>query len=383
MAAHYVRHILEEFRCNRLTSVLAAEALAVSRRRVYDLLSDYLRAFAKGRQEEWVPRSSGGAHKGQWPAEVEELLSRRLSSKPPSSYAFAASESDRLCGFKLDRSQVRRWAIEHDLGHGRKIKRRAEVRRWQRQQVGELWQMDSTPHVWFPNNSSHFPMINMLDDCSRLYVASKIYERETLLAYLDFLPEAFLEYGFPLAIYVDFHSMFFSQQEDSLTELGRALHFYGVTFRYAPTPQAKGKIERAHQYWQARLPALFVAEHIDSLDHANQEIEQLRGHRNQKELHREIQMTPQAAWDQALKENRSALRKARKDAWWPFVWSHRRSIRVGDDGRVSVGNQRIRIEVPPRTRVVFCEHPTGHQSFIAEQPNPEKRPIILFSNLPK
>jgi hypothetical protein len=52
-------------------------------------------------------------------------------------------------------------------------------------------------------------MINMLDDCSRVFTGSKIYERELLLSYLDFLPAAFIECGLPLEIYVDFHSLFF------------------------------------------------------------------------------------------------------------------------------------------------------------------------------
>ena len=34
-------------------------------------------------------------------------------------------------------------------------------------------------------------MLNMLDDCSRLFTGSKLYERELLLAYFDFLPAAF------------------------------------------------------------------------------------------------------------------------------------------------------------------------------------------------
>ena len=37
------------------------------------------------------------------------------------------------------------------------------------------------------------------------------------------------------------HSFFLSSVPDALTRLGTALHFYDITFRYAPTPQAKGR----------------------------------------------------------------------------------------------------------------------------------------------
>ena len=66
------------------------------------------------------------------------------------------------------------------------------VRRWQCANIGELWQLDASPHRWFPHSKQLFPMLNLLDDCSRLFTGSKIYERELLLAYFDFLPAAFL-----------------------------------------------------------------------------------------------------------------------------------------------------------------------------------------------
>ncbi len=146
-------------------------------------------------------------------------------------------------------------------------------------------------------------MINMLDDCSRVFTGSKIYERELLLAYLDFLPVAFIEYGLPLEIYVDYHSIFFTHDPQALTQLGQALHFYGISFRYAPTPQAKGKIERSHFFWQERLPAFFASEQIVDIDQANPQIQNLRLHRNHHEVHRELKMKPHQAWNLALRKN--------------------------------------------------------------------------------
>ena len=63
-------------------------------------------------------------------------------------------------------------------------------------------------------------------------------------------------------MYADYHSFFHTHTPYTLTELGRALRFYGVSLQYASTPQAKGKVERLHHYWQNRLPALFAAEGI-------------------------------------------------------------------------------------------------------------------------
>lgn len=376
--------MLAGFRAGHLKARAAAKKLGLSRSRFYKLYAEYLRACARRQQDTWQPEVSGGDHAADWPPEVEALLKKRLSSKPPASYSFAASEALRQCQFKVDRAQVRRWAIENRLAHPKPNHRApAPVRRWQRSQVGELWQLDATPHRWFPGCTQAFPMLNMLDDCTRVFTASKIYQREILLAYLDLLPGAFTEYGLPLEIYVDYHSLFFSNVPQALTQLGQALHFYGVTFRFAPTPQAKGKIERSHFFWQERLPAYFASESIGDLHQADPHVQALRLHRNQHEVHRELKMTPQQAWDLALKEKRSVLRPKPNCPWWPFVWSQRTQIRVGPDGRVPIGSQLLRVKAAPGSKAVLCHHPSGHHSVLAAPPDPKAKPVVLFSNLPK
>ena len=129
------------------------------------------------------------------------------------------------------------------------------MRHWQRERIGELWQLDASPHRWCPHSKLSCPMLNLLDDCRRRFTGSKLYERELLLAYFDFLPTAFLAHGCPLQLYVDDHSIFFTHDPDALTQLGWALKFYDISLRYAPTPQVKGKVEPEHQCWQGRLPA--------------------------------------------------------------------------------------------------------------------------------
>ena len=378
----HLRHILSEFRLGHIKTGNACDQLSLSRSRFYELYSDYLAAGLQ-RDQHFIPGSSGGNHARQWPVEVLALLRQRLSSKPASSYSFAASEALRLYKFKVDRAQVRRWAIQNKLAQPPRVSRApAVIRRWQRSQIGELWQLDASPHQYFPRSRKAFPMLNLIDDCSRVLTGSKIYGREVLPAYYDLLSEAFTTYGLPLVLYVDFHSMFFSTTPEALTTLGKALHFYGITLRYAPTPEAKGKVERHHQFWQNRLPAYFASENIKTLDSANSHICELRIHHNKNENHRELKMTPQTAWDLALKQKRSVLRPKPNCSWWPFVWSVRSSVRVNAQGQVPVGTHYAHIESAPGTRVVLCHHTCGHHSILAGHPNPNTRPVILFSDLP-
>jgi hypothetical protein len=311
------------------------------------------------------------------------LLKKRLACAPPCPYSFVASEALRLHAFKLDRAQVRRWALKNNHAHaGPAPKVLAPVRRWQRAQIGELWQLDASPHRWFPHSKLSFPMLNLLDDCSRLFTGSRIYERELLLSYFDFLPAAFLAHGRPLQLYVDYHSIFFTHDPDALTQLGWALKFYGISLRYAPTPQAKGKVEREHQFWQGRLPPYFASEKILEIAVANQHIDALRAHHNAREVHRELRQTPQRAWNQAKKENRSVMRPAPRCPWWHYVWSVRTLLKIGADGRVPIGTQRLRLEKPPGTKVVLCLHPDGHHSVLAAPPDLKQKPQLLFTNRP-
>jgi hypothetical protein len=383
-APSFIRHVLAAFRQHSLTAIEAAEQLGLSPSRLYALHSDYLKARAARREDLWTPKTSGGDHAAAWPEAVIILLRKRLQCVPPCPYSFAASEALRVHSFKLDRAQVRRWAIENKLAHAVPAKRiLAPVRRWQRSKIGELWQLDASPHRWFSGCKFAFPMLNMLDDCSRLFTGSKLYERELLLSYFDFLPAAFLAHGCPLQLYVDYHSIFFTQEPDALTQLGWALKFYDISLRYAPTPQAKGKVEREHQFWQGRLPAYFASENISEIEVANPHIDALRAHRNAHEVHRELRQTPRRAWDQARKENRSALRSAPRCPWWDYVWSVRTVLKVGTDGRVPIGTQRLRIETPPETKVVLCLHPSGQHSVLAFPPIKTEKPILLFTNRSK
>jgi transposase InsO family protein len=373
-----IREILAAFRRGELPATTAAEKLNLGRTRFYELYADYLRAAARQQEPHWSPGHSGGDHAPDWPLGAEALVRKLLSSRPPAPYRFAASEVHRRLGFPIDPATVRRWAIANALAHPTPLRRPpASLRRWQCLKIGALWQLDATPHRWFPGDKRNYPLLDLLDDCSRVCTGATIYHAEDLLAYFDFLPAAFTEHGLPLELYVDCHSFFFPQRPEALTQLGAALHFYGVSLRYAPTPQAKGKIERQHQYWQGRLPALFAAENISTPETANALLPELRRHRNAKEVHRELGRTPDAAARQARREERTVLRPAPRCAWWPYIWSARTALKVGPDGRVPVGHERLRVAVAVGSRVVHCLHPNGDITFLAHEPKVDQKPVLL------
>lgn len=374
-----MRHLLACLRRNEVTTRRIALELDVSVRRVQQLFSRYLEACGRGKDRTWEPGGSGGGRRKEIPLEATVLWKKMFQADPPASYSFAASEGLRRLGFKTDRATVRRWARRQGLAPSKPPKEKtASVRRWQCQQIGALWQLDVSPHAWFGSEHGNLPLFDLIDDCSRVMTGTRLYFREDLPSYLDFLSRAFEEYGLPLALYVDYHSFFFSHLPDALTYLGQALRFFDISFKYAATPQAKGKVERAHQFWQNRLPSYFASESIRQIPQANTHLQPLRIHHNQHEIHREWLMTPQQAWDQAQREKRSVLRSKPLSPWWPYIWSLRTTVKVDIDGTVPVGTQRIKTNFLLGTRLTRCEHPDGSFTFLANPPGSGGKPIVVL-----
>jgi len=369
---------MARFRAGEIKAPEGAAELNLSRGRFYKLYSSYLKALGQRKAERWTPKTSGGNRRKPWPTEVQAKVCHLL--KHGCGYSAIASELLRRFGLKTHRATVRRFALEHGLAPQKPKPKPKPVRRWQTQKVGQLWQYDASPHRWFVGQDFQPTLLHMIDDHSRIIVGARLYERETLLAHLEFASLIFQSYGLPLCLYVDYHSFFFTHTPEAHTQFAAALRFYGVSLRFAPTPQAKGKIERGHQFWQHRLPSLFAAEHITDTLEANPLLDQLRKHHNQMEKHREIGSTPQAAWDLARKEQRWALCPAPRCPWWPYVFAQRTRVTVGSDSKIAIGSQRLPVEAAPGTKVIRCHHPNGDVTVLKTPPQQNTLPIVLLSS---
>ena len=80
----------------------------------------------------------------------------------------------------------------------------------------------------------------------------------------------------------------------------------------------------------------------------------------------------------AGQQNRSVLRPVPACPWWPFVFSQRTRVRVGDDGKVPVGHLRLAIDAPPRSGVVRSLRPDGDIYFLRSAPDPHALPAVLL-----
>ena len=384
LCAPLVHDALEGLCNGTLEAREAAGRLCVSRSRLYQLRGDYLRVRAEGRLAGWMPGVSGGDRAPGLPREVEEFLREAL--RVGYSYAFAASEAGRLFGVEVSRSLVRRWARGEGLWCRVPARTPAHTRRWHRGSIGELWQLDASLHRWFGADGPLWPLLDMIDDASRLQVGVRLCRSEDLAAYIDFLRRAFQAHGLPLALYVDNAAVFAPRKDGSPSALGLRLALCGVSLIYANSPQAKGKVERVHQVWQDRLvPHFRLMGYTPQSDLAeiNSAIDSLARHRNSRESHREIGSTPLAAWRRAEAENRSKLRPVPKDGWWPHIWSLWHNVTASTRGTIFHNGLRFPTQrLRNGEKAILCEHFSGHYSVIKGLPGTSRHPDILFTNLP-
>jgi hypothetical protein len=375
-----VRHVLEQFNGRIITTKQAMQELNIGRSTLFDMREKWLKASRAGK--DWKPGVSGGNHRDPWPEEATVFLAKNLAPPTPYSYAFAASEMERTLGFHADRAQVRLWAMRNALAHPTPKKHESpHTRRFQRTHIGELWQLDATPFPWFGPGKPQLPMLNMLDDCSRLQVGGTLYEHENLAAYIHFLKMAFEAHGLPLLIYVDQAAFFMPQKEGNPTRLGNRLRFYDISFVYAKSPQAKGKIERVHFVWQERLPPYFMKNGVPAtLEEANAIIATLIAWRNAHDIHREIGMTAADAWAQALDQGRTRMRPRPQCPWWEYVWSEMESVTVLPRGRLRIGMDEVAVGAKTGDRVVLCNHTDGSYSVLLKPPKRGEFPVVLYTS---
>lgn len=145
--------------------------------------------------------------------------------------------------------------------------------RERRARVGELIQIDGSPHDWFEGRGSPCTLLVFIDDASGKLMQLRFAPTETTLGYMRVLHDYILAHGVPAALYHDRHSIFRvnarNADPDAETQFARAARELGIETIPANSPQAKGRVERANQTLQDRLVKEMRLAGIDDMESAN------------------------------------------------------------------------------------------------------------------
>ncbi|MCQ9385348.1 DDE-type integrase/transposase/recombinase [Brevibacterium moorei] len=150
---------------------------------------------------------------------------------------------------------------------------RASYHRFVWPRFNDLWQIDGMDHTLA--DGTHACIIVIIDDCTRMILASHVAEGETSEAALTTVKTAIDRYGTPQRFLSDNGTAFNVSRRGRIGQLTTFLQSLGVTCMTGKPghPTTQGKNERSHQTLQKYLAArpaakaLFtLQEHVDAFD---------------------------------------------------------------------------------------------------------------------
>lgn len=175
-------------------------------------------------------------------------------------------------GYTGSAETLRGWMIEASLWKAKRTRvRRIHSPRERRSRLGELVQIDGSPHAWFEHRAGKCCLIAFIDDATGVLLQACFYPVESTNAYLHSLHCQVSAHGRPVALYSDRHSIFTKHDpEDPVpTQFERALGELNIESILAYSPQAKGRVERAFQTLQDRLVKALRLASIRTIEAAN------------------------------------------------------------------------------------------------------------------
>lgn len=247
--------VVQRVKAKTLRQWEAAEQLGITVRQVKRLCRAYQGEGAAG----LISKQRGGKPNNQLPVatvtRARELLRASFSDYGPT----AAQEQLTLAGLKLSVEAVRQLMRAEGLWTARKARNPViHQLRERRERIGELIQIDGSPHDWFEGRAPKCTLLVFIDDASSQLMHLQFVESETTFNYFDAVRAYVTEFGKPLSWYSDKHSVFRVNLPDPLsgtgmTQFGRAMKELGIELICAHSPQAKGRVERVNQTLQDRL----------------------------------------------------------------------------------------------------------------------------------
>ena len=259
--------VMEAILAKRLRQREAADQLGLSIRQVQRLVRRYREFGAEGLMSGHRGKTPGNARS---PSVRQEMLSVVRECYRDFGPTLASEKLLEIHGQSISRETLRRWMIADGLWQP-KSRRKARIHP-RRPCFGELVQIDGSPHDWFEGRAEPCTLIVFIDDATSRLLALRFVPAETTQAYLETLAQYLQQYGRPVALYSDKHSIFrvnHPQREGELTQFSRALKTLDIQAIHAHTPQAKGRVERANQTLQDRLVKEMRLQGIWNRDTAN------------------------------------------------------------------------------------------------------------------
>jgi hypothetical protein len=234
----------------------AAGLMELSYRQAKRVWKRYRQGGAKALQHRSCGRKSNRGYGKGFRARVLKCYEQRYADFGPTLAAEQFAEE----GWMVSRQTLARWLRATGLWSGARRRKPYRQRRARREHFGELVQLDGSFHQWLEERAGRQCLMHMVDDATSK-AEGRFYPEETIWAAVGLLRQWIEKYGIPRALYTDWKNVYVRQateaeklaEEAPLTQFGRMCQQLGIRIIAANSPQAKGRVERAHGTHQDRL----------------------------------------------------------------------------------------------------------------------------------
>jgi len=369
----FVKEVLESFNSHRISEKEAMELLGLRRSRLHQLRRRWLLSSRKRPFRLWQ-RVENAFH--VLTEEVKQWLDQELRYirqeadlfRGKFNFAFLAEEAEKRFGRPFCRNSLRLYALRSGYYHALPEEKGKLYTRFETSGPGALFQHDSSHHLWLPRTEEKHYLILTKDDYSRRVVGARIVGRETTFEHLQTVRESVTTYEIPLAYYLDNHSIFrfvlhqgvhvrYKLREDEgEIQFRKALSSIGIGMIYTGKrqAQAKGKVEKAFDYFQRRLPYLCEKHKVKHTSEAQKILDDLVSYYNDQRIHEETREIPTKRWEEAIKNGKGKLRPLDPSIDLDRIFSIHLKRKVRKDGSIMFMGRKWFIGCPEGTSITIC-----------------------------
>ncbi len=254
----------------------ACELLGLSYRQGKRLWVRYRKDGAAGLQHGLCGRVSNHGYGAEHRAKVLKRVAERYGDFGPTLASEHLAADDQLT---VSPETLRRWlrAAGEPCVHKRRAYRK---RREPKAHFGELVQLDGSFHDWLEDRGGKGCLMHLVDDATSTALFS-FSKEETTWAAAGLLRAWIERHGVPKALYTDWKNVYVREATEReklkgiepVSQFGRMCRRLGIRIIAAGSPQAKGRVERAHGTHQDRLVKKLRLAGIGSYEEANRYVE--------------------------------------------------------------------------------------------------------------
>jgi transposase len=253
--------VLDNLISKKINQKHASIQLNITTRQIRRIIKRYKTEGISG----LVHKSRGNKGNKAMPEEKQQKIIKLIKEN----YAdfgptFAAENLYERNGIKVSAEKIRQIMTQEKLWQTKKRKKgEIHTYRDRKENIGEMIQLDGSPHAWFEERAPRCTLIAYIDDATSKIMDGQFVNSESTISLYEATEHYLQTHGKPAILYVDRHSVYKINRQATiaeelktqqpLTQYGRAMEELQINLIFARSPQAKGRVERLFETLQDRL----------------------------------------------------------------------------------------------------------------------------------